>query len=159
EEVGLARRQLVGRMLAGRDRHRDRAAAAGALDVERGIPDDRDAVEREVVAERASPLPGDGRQQTTVGVVAAVGGYPAERPQPRRGQLDPGAGLDVPGQKPDDGVVALAETPDDCVDPRQYPHPRAVADLDGELARVGLEARVEAGPDTLDLQPRRRHEL
>src|SRR5262249_31837319 len=58
-----------------------------------------------------------------------------------------------------DSVVALAETPDDRIDPRQYPHLRAVADLDGELAGVGLEARVEAGPDALDLQPRRRHEL
>ena len=97
--------------------------------------------------------------RATIGVVAAVGRHPKERPQTRRRELDPGPGLDVSGQKPDDGVVALTEPPDDRVDSGQHLHPRAVADLSGELTRVGLEALVEAGPDALELHPGRGHEL
>src|SRR5207249_11609012 len=46
QQIGTARRQLVGRMLAGRDRHRHRAAAPRALHVEGCVADDRHAVDR-----------------------------------------------------------------------------------------------------------------
>ena len=146
-------------MLAGCDRHRERAAAAGAVDVERGVADDRHAVEREVVAEGARPLARDGGQAAPVGVVPAVGGNPEERPQAGRRELDPGARLDIPGEKPDERVAPSAKPPDDLGHPGQHQYPRAVADETRELAGVGPEAVVELRPDPVGVDARAGHEL
>src|SRR5262245_60559364 len=159
EQIRPARRQLVGQMLAGRDGDRHRAAAARALDVEGRVADDRDAVERELVAEGSRSLARDRRQAPPIGIVAAVGGHPEERPEPRRLELDPRARLDVAGEEPDDRVRPRAELPDHLRHARQDLHARAVADDPGELARVDAEAVVDPRADARDVQTRLGHQL
>ena len=108
-------RQLV---LARRDRDRHRAARARAVDVERSVADDGDALERDrPTDEGVRALARDGRQSTTVGIVRAVRADAEERPEPGGAKLETRAGLDVAGQEPDDGVLLSRERADISLKP------------------------------------------
>jgi len=110
------------------------AASGRHSNVVRRVSNDRDAVEREVVAERACPSARDRGQPAPVGIVPAVGSDPKERPESRRSSLNPGAGLDVPGEKTDDWHPAARRAAGNLRHTGQDLDPRAVADDLRELA-------------------------